>query len=203
MKLYDNPTNINSRKIRATAKEVGVELTLVPVNFEAGEHKSEAFLKMNPNGKVPTLTDGDFNLWESNAIMCYIAASRGPTHLLPTAAREKAQVEQWLFWQTAHLASAFGKIMFERIYKERFNLGKPDPAAIATGFAEVERFTTVLNTALKNREFIVTRQYTVADFAIAATLGMRDMAEVNLAPYAEVTSWLRRIETLPSWVAVS
>lgn len=199
MKLYDMPENTNSWKIRAVARECDMKLDIVPVNPLKGEHKSEEFLQVNPNGKIPALVDGEFKLFESNAILCYIAAKCGQTRLLPTGPKERAQVDQWLFWQSAHLSQAFGKIMFERFYKEFLNLGSPDPARIAEGEAEVDRFCSVLDGALKHSEYVC-GELTVADFSLAGTLALRTRAQVDLSKFKYISHWLKLIESRPSWI---
>src|SRR5690349_8976323 len=110
MKLYDMPGNTNSWKIRAVARECDLKLETVPVDALKNEHKTPEFLKINPNGKLPAFVDGDFKLFESNAILCYVAAKAG-SDLLPKDAKGRALVDQWLFWQSAHLSQGFVKIM--------------------------------------------------------------------------------------------
>lgn len=199
MKLYDMPGNLNSWKIRAVAKELDVRLDIIPINPRNGDNKTEEFLKINPNGKIPALVDGDVNLFESNAILCYLAAKRGDTKLLPVDAKGRAQVDQWLFWQTAHLSQAVGKILFERFYKEYLNLGAPDQAKIDEGQAEVERFCAVLDGVLKDSEYVC-GDLTVADFSLAGTLASRSRAQIDIAKFKNIGRWLTAIESRPSWV---
>ena len=107
MKLYDAQVNVNSRKIFAVARELDLPIELMRLDMMAGEHKRPEFLKLNPNGKVPTLVDGSFAVWESNAIMLYLVQKHGKSKLLPTELKARAEVDQWLFWQTAHLQAAY------------------------------------------------------------------------------------------------
>ena len=84
MKLYDFPFSPNCRKVRAVAYEVGAAFEAVPVDLLRGDQRAPEHLARNPNGRVPVLEDGAFVLWESIAIMRYLAAG---TALVPTERR--------------------------------------------------------------------------------------------------------------------
>jgi len=96
--LYDMKDSPHARKVRLLAAELGVPLELVPCDPRAGETREPDFLAMNPNGRVPTLVDGDFVLWESLAILKYLAAKQPERGLGGSNARESALIDQWLFW---------------------------------------------------------------------------------------------------------
>lgn len=100
MKLYDFPFSPNSRKVRAVAYELGIALETQRVDLLTGGQRSPEFLARNPNGRVPVLEDGDLILWESTAIIRYLAAGSA---LLPAARRTAAEVDRWTAWQLAHL----------------------------------------------------------------------------------------------------
>ena len=117
MKLYQFPLSPNCQKVVALAYEVGVQLDQVPVDLFKGQARAPELLAKNPNGKLPILEDGDFVLWESNAMLGYIAAKADRSDLAPTAPREHADVERWLSWHNAHFAPAIRKVAFERIVK--------------------------------------------------------------------------------------
>lgn len=200
MKLYDIPGNSGTRKIRAVANEVDAKLDVITVDLRGGEGQKPDYLKINPNGKIPALVDGDFKLFESNAIICYLVARTGkPNPLLPSDAPGRAHVDQWLHWQTAHLNTAMGKIMMERFYKKAFDMGEPDQARVQEGLTELDRFCKVLDGWLATRDYVC-NTITVADFALANTFVRRNDVQVDLAPYQNLTRWLARIETRPSWV---
>ena len=96
VKLYQFPSSPRCLKVRAVAYELGVELELATVNIFRGESRSPAFEALNPNGLVPVLVDGDFVLWESNAILTYLASTHRIPSLLSTDARERADVDRVL-----------------------------------------------------------------------------------------------------------
>ena len=118
MKLYQFSLSPNCQKVVALAHEVGLRLDLVDVELFQGGAKTPAMLAKNPNGKVPILEDGDFLLWESNAMLSYLATKANRTDLAPTAPQARADVERWMSWGLAHFAPAIRKVAFERIVKK-------------------------------------------------------------------------------------
>ena len=177
MKLYDFPFSPNCRKVRAVAYELGIALAHVHVDLLTGGSRTPAYLARNPNGRVPVLEDGDLVLWESTAIIRYLAAG---SPLLPTARRAAAEVDRWIAWQLAHLAPAMSKVAFEKIVKRLTGRGAPDAARVAEGTAEFARLTEILDGAL------------AAHYSLAAAAGL------EVAPHRRVESWLARVSARDS-----
>jgi glutathione S-transferase len=107
MKIYDFALSPNCRKVRAIVYELGLTPEFVPVRLFKNEQRRPEFVGLNPNAKVPILVDGDFVLWESNAICAYLANG---TNLLPTGRRERAEVDRWNSWHTWGRPSARSRI---------------------------------------------------------------------------------------------
>ena len=105
MKLYGFPHSPNTWKVRAVAAHLGLRLDFEFVDLTKGQSRTPAFLALNPTGRTPVLVDGDFKLWESNAIMQYLA-SRTTNSLWPDDARARADIMRWQSWQLAHWAKA-------------------------------------------------------------------------------------------------
>lgn len=189
MKLYDFPFSPNCRKVRAVAYELGVQLEHVPVNLFKGESRAPGFLARNPNGRVPVLEDGDLVLWESTAIMRYLAADSA---LLPSSRRAAADVDRWIAWQLAHLGPAMSKVAYERVVKPLAQRGTPDAALIAAGSAEFVTLTGVLDAALAGRDHVA-GELSIADFALAAHYSLAESCGLAVAPFARVAAWLARV----------
>jgi glutathione S-transferase len=195
VRLYDFPFSPNCRKVRAVAYELGVGLEYVPVNLIRGEQRAPAFLAKNPNGRVPVLEDGDFVLWESTAILRYLAARYGTgarAALVPSTPRELADMDRWLSWQAAHLSPAMSKVAYERIVKKLTGQGVPDEAQIDAGTAEFVKLSGVLDGWLGGREYVA-GGLSLADFALAAHYSLAGMAGLDVAPFARVSAWLSRV----------
>jgi glutathione S-transferase len=191
MKLYDFAFSPNSRKVRALAYELGIKLDFVSVDLVKGAQRTPEFLAINPNGRVPVLVDGDLVLWESMAILRYLA-DKADSALVPTAPRAQAEVDRWLSWQLAHLGPAMSKVAFERVVKKLTGQGAPDEAAIAAGTAEFTKLTSILDDALAGREYLA-GALSIADFALAAHFSLAATAGLDLGPYTHVNAWLSRV----------
>lgn len=189
MQLYDFAFSPNCRKVRAVAYELGIPLEHVPIDLLKGEQKSPAYLARNPMGRVPLLQDGDLVLWESTAIIRYLAFG---TALVPTERRAAAEVDRWIAWQLAHLQPAMSKVAFERIVKRLTRQGPPDPAVVEAGIAEFTAITAVLDGALAQRDYVA-GSLSIADFALSAHYSLARACELSLAQFPHVESWLARM----------
>ncbi len=198
IKLYEVPPSPNARKVRLLAAELGIPLERVTLDFQKGETRSPEYLAKNPNGKVPTLDDDGFLLWESAAILKHLAAKRPERGLAPSDPRENALVDQWLFWWSCHVEPALSQLLQERRIKPF--LGKPgnDPSIVALAEASLDRFLPVLDKQLESKEHILGK-LSVVDFAVGAALDAAPTLKVDLARYPNVTAWLERMQAKPYW----
>lgn len=194
MQLYDFPFSPNSRKVRAVAYELGTPFTNVHINLLEGRQRAPEFLALNPNGRVPVLVDGDLVLWESTAIMRYLA--RGSS-LLPDDPKASADVDRWVAWQLAHLGPAMSKVAFEKLVKVELGMGAPDEARIAEGTAEFHEQCVILDRALAGKEYVA-RTLTIADFALAAHLSLAAACALDLSRHPNVDAWLARVSARDS-----
>ncbi len=196
MKLYQHPMSTPSMKVRAVLFELGLPCELVEVAMSQGEHKSPAFLAMNPNGKIPVLEDDGFHLWESNAIICYLAAKKPESGLLLTDPRGMALMQQWLQWQATTFGVSMNEVMMETIYARMMGRQK-DEQKYAAGLENVRRDLGVLEKSLGSKEYLCGR-LTVADFSIASNLIVREHMGFNLEAFPNVKAWAARMEARES-----
>jgi glutathione S-transferase len=192
MKLYQFPGSPNCLKVHAVAHELGVPLELVTVNIFRCETRAPSFRALNPNGLVPVLVDGDFGLWESNAILTYLATTHRLPDLLPMEARERASVDRWLHWESARLGPAVTKVAFERFVRPMVGGAPPDAAATTAARREFAQCCCVLEGTLARAEY-ATGRLTVADFALASVLGAAATAQLDLSAFRRTTAWLQRM----------
>jgi glutathione S-transferase len=196
MKLYYCDT-LSPRKACAVARYLKVPVEFIYVNLREGEHRTNAFAAINPNCKVPVLTDGDHTLWEANAIMCYLAHKAG-SDLWPDDARQ-IEIMRWLSWDADHFRPYAGTLYFEHLIKPRFGMGNPDPAAVEQALAKFRNYAAVLNDHLKDRRYLVGDGLSVADFAVAATLPYAAEIGLPLAEFPQMQHWHNRLEELDAW----
>ncbi len=199
MKLYHNPLSPNTRRVRLAAAVLGIELEEQVLDFARGEHKSPAYLALNPNGAVPTLVDGDFALSESRAIMQYLASKKPESGLLPKDEAARADVTRWQFWDAAHFSPQLGSIAFERILKGMMGLGDPDEAKIKDALASFRRFAAVLELRLTGHDYLVGDALTLADLTVASSLMYARQSDVPVAEFPHVAAWFARISELDGW----
>lgn len=199
MRLYYHPFSSNARRAVMTALQLNVPLDLVRVNLATGEQRAPDYLKLNPNGKVPVLEDDDFVLWESHAIMVYLAEKTPGQTLYPSDIRARADVNRWLFWCAYHFTPAVGILNWERMVKRLIGAGDPDPAAIARGEAQVRDTARVLDAHLAEREWLAGTTLSLADLAIASPLMSTESAQLPVQDSPNLMRWFRRIQELEVW----
>jgi glutathione S-transferase len=199
MKLYGFPPSPNTWKVRALASYLKVPLEFEFIDLSKGAQHAPSYLAINPTGRTPTLLDGDFKLWESNAILQYLAAKSAST-LWPNDARARADISRWQFWQLAHWgAEACQPLTFQRLVKKFMNMGPPDEAAVAKGTECFNKEAKMLDAHLAKQKYLVGDALTIADFSVASPLLYAKQAEMPLGPYSHVRGWFERVAALPCW----
>ena len=149
--LHVFPFSPRAFKVLAVAEHLGLDYEKKMVDLGKGEQKTPEFSALNPNQRMPVMEDGDFVLWESGAIMQYLALKKPEAGLLPTEPRRLADVTRWQCWDLAHWEAACAIFIFENAVKALFKLGEPDPAEIAKGEERFYRAAGVLNGHLKGK----------------------------------------------------
>ena len=199
MKLYHFPISPNSRRAIAVLHHLGLACELQAVDLSKGEQLQPEFLKLNPNHMIPALIDGDFVLWESNAIMQYLCSKVPDNSLWPANPKIQADISRWQFWQAAHFGSACSVMIWENFIKQALNMGDADEREVAKGEERFHRFAKVLEDYLQGREWLVGDAVTLADFSVGSFLDLTEKAKYPIAPYVEIQRWYRNIEQLPAW----
>jgi len=199
MDFYTNPVSPNCRKVDAVAKQLGIELHVKPIDVRKGENRRPEYLAINPNGKIPTLVDGDIILWESNAIQCYIA-SKKDNDLWPKT-NLRYEIMKWQAWELAHFGAAGRALAFQRIIKPLLGIGTPDEARCAEEEVNFKRYAAVLDGALEGKRFICGDQLTLADFCVASSLTFAEHAKLPLGDFGQVRRWLASLDEQPGWRA--
>lgn len=205
MRLYRHPLSSASRRAVLTVHELGIaeRVELMTVDLAKGAQKSPDYLRLNPNGRVPTLEDEGFVLWESHAIMQYLADGVPGQTLLPTDRRGRADVTRWMFWNAHHFSGAVAILNRERMVKKLIGAGEPDPAEVARGEELVRQFGAVLDAHLSGRTWIHGDRLSLADLAIAADLATTKPAGLPVTHLAHLQAWFGRVSSRDSWLAAS
>ncbi len=200
MKLYMHSISTNARRPRVVIHHLGLPVEEVVVDMGKGGHRDPAYLALNPHGRVPTLVDGNFVLWESNAIAQYLADSAGATDLSPTDLRLRAEVTRWICFCHAHWAPALGPFVYERVIK-RFMGAPPDEARLQEAEKNFHSQAVVAEDWLKDRPFFVAGRLTLADIALAPQFSFAAAAGIPWGGYPNLQAWYQRVAALPAWQA--
>ncbi len=200
MVLHGFPMSPNTRRALLALEEVGADHRLELVDLMAGQHKSDAYRKLNPTARVPTLVDGDVVLWESNAILVYLAEKfPGQLYVGKTPA-ERGDVARWMFMNAAHLSPALARIFAHTI---RLPEDQRIPRIVDESRVEVDRSLGAIELHLKEtgREFLA-GPFGIADLAVAPSLGFAPMLGLSFDAYPSVAAWQGRVQSRPSWKKV-
>ena len=199
MRLHVFPPSPRAFKVLVVAHHLGIDYQLALCDLTKGEQKSAAYAALNPNQRMPTLEDGDFKLWESNAIIQYLATKKPGSGLLPADERGRADIARWQFWESTTWDPACAILVYERAIKRFFGGGAPDPVEVEKGLQRFHRAAKVLDAHLRGRTYVCGERLTVADFAIGADLTMAEPAQLPLEGYGEIRRWGETLAALPAW----
>jgi glutathione S-transferase len=193
MKLYLTDNSGNSYKVRILLSLLGVGYEKVMLDTRKQQHKEPAFLKLNPRGEVPVLEDDGIVLWDSAAILAYLARRYGGDTWLPAAPAQMGQVMQWV-------ALAGNEIQFGLQYARRGVLqNRWTAGTLEQGHAMGRVALDALEGRLKDNQWLALGRPTIADVACFPYVETAPEARVPLEPYPGIVAWLARCKALPGW----
>jgi len=195
IRLHGFPLSPNTRRALFGLEESGLPYELVVVDLMTAQHRSAEYRALNPTGRVPVMVDGEFVLWESNAILEHLAARVPEKQLGPKDAHERGRLSQWIFMNAAHLSPALAHIFAHTI---RLPEDQRIPQLVVNGRAEVERCLRPLDAHLAGRDWVGDR-FTIVEISIAPSLSIAPMIGVDLSQYPNVAAWIGRIQQRPSY----
>ena len=197
-KLYEFATSGNCYKIRLAMSFLELDYERIAIDITAGESRTDKFLKINPNGRVPVLVtqNGDI-LPESNAALWYLAYD---SSLLPSSRLEQSQVLQWMFFeQYSHepfIATSrywISILNAQNEYKSQLDEKRPK------GYAALD----VMEGHLQKNNYFVGNSYSIADIALYAYTHVAHEGGFNVSNYKAITSWFKRIEGTKNYVSIN
>ena len=197
IKIYGSPLS-SAHRCYWAMEEMNVPYERQPLDMKKKEHKSEAFLKLNPNGKIPCIVDGDLVLWESAAINHYLALKYAP-QLLGKSPEMRGMVEQWTFWGMLELQKPLIDILIQVMFLPE---DKKNPAVIEEAKKKIEPLNVILDNHLRNRNFMVGDVFTLADLNLASIVGINKLTGQSLAAYPHIEKWFAAIINRPAYKKV-
>ncbi len=183
----------NGWKASVTLEELGLPYEVHPINLSANQQKEEWYLKLNPNGRIPTIVDRDndnFAVFESGAILIYLAEKTG--RLMPSDVKGRSRVIQWLMFQMGGIGPMMGQAnVFFRYFPEKI------PAAISRYQNESRRLVEVLDRRLRESEWLAD-DYSIADIANWCWVRTYKWSGVSIDGLAHLDRWLHAIRARPA-----
>jgi len=184
----------NGRKISIMLEETGLPYNMTHLHLSKLEHKQDWYLNINPNGKIPAIVDrdnDDFAVFESGAILIYLAEKTGM--LLPTDVKGRSTVIQWLMFQMSGIGPFQGQAhVFFRYAPEKI------PYAIGRYQRETRRLYTVLDTRLRDNEFLAGDFYSIADIAAYPWISLHKWAGIEIDDLPDLKRWMKTVGRRPS-----
>ncbi len=194
--LYTAAT-MNGWKPLIFLEEAGVDYDLTAIDFSQKEQKSDWYLQLNPNGRIPTLVDrgnDDFVVFESGAILWYLAEKYD--RFLPKNAKGQSQALQWLMFQMAGIGPMMGQAMyFQRIAAPQ---GHQEDFSINRYVAESRRLLAVLDTQLAGKAYLLGDDFTIADIATYPWARSYYWAKVSVEGLPHLQAWFDRMDARPA-----
>ena len=199
MKIYADPITVNCRKVLAGLDLIGAPFELNHVDYFKAEQKAPAYLAINPNAALPAMTDGDFVLWESNAILQYAADKVGNEAAYPRDLKTRADINRWLLWESSSWFPSCYVFLVENCVKPLLG-SQPDPAVLDAQAAQFHKLAGIVDARLAGRDWIAGKGPTIADIALAAPMHLHGWQQLPLGDHPNLKRWMtRNVENLPCW----
>ena len=203
MKIYADPISVNCRKVIAGLKLMGVEFELENVDYFQGQHKSAEYLAINPNGSMPSMVDGGFTLWESNAILQYVADKHGKNEFYPTDLKRRADVNRWLLWESSSWFPCCYIYLVENVVQPLMD-SEPDTAVLAEQDETFHLLAGILDERLSASDWLCGSTPTIADIAVASPMHLygpqSGLQKLPLDDHPNLYRWMtENVEKLPCW----
>lgn len=192
VKVYGNTRSGHVHRVRLLLSLLQIPEQFIGVDTAHGEHKRPEFLAKNPFGLVPVIEDGPVTLYDSNAILVYLATRYGGERWLPRDAVGAAQVQQWFSLAAGEIRYGPANARAIQLFGRALNLEHAQETA--------RNLFSVLDRMLANRKFALGEIATVADVSAYSYIAVAPEGGIALDPYPNLVAWLRNVEALPNFL---
>jgi glutathione S-transferase len=198
--LYTTPISANGRKVLAVAQQLKLNPEIKIINVYQGDGQKSDYLALNPFGKIPTLVDGDFILWESNAILQYMAEALGDYHLSSRDPKIRADISRWMFWESCHWQPTISTILANAVGHALVPHLVPPPSDHPDwDHPQFMVCAKYLNSHLQERQFLAGNELSIADFSIAGMMTYFRFGDFPFERFPYLSRWYEYIEQLEAW----
>ncbi|MFD2184734.1 glutathione S-transferase family protein [Rhodoplanes azumiensis] len=197
LRLLGRGTSGNVQKVIFFLEEIGLSYVREDYGRQFGNTTTDAYRKLNPNSKVPTLIDGDVVIWESNTILRYLAALHAPALTGATPA-EKTEVERWMDWLLASVNTAY-----VAVFKDAKKPAEERSADFATQAADLVAAMKILDGHLAGRDFVALGRFTLAEVALAPIMKRCLGFPIERPDFSALTKWQAAIDARPAFAVAT
>ena len=196
VKVYGRTNSSNVLKVLWCLGELKVPFERIDLGGPFGSSKSAEYLALNPNGLVPTIVDGDFVLWESHAIVRYLAAKHGAGTLMPEGLEERANADRWMEWHESILAPALSPLFYGLV---RTKPEDRNMAAISAARDQTAAALAILDAQLDKTQYVAGPRFTLGDIPVGILAYRWYMVDIRREPYANLRRWYERLCARPAF----
>lgn len=189
LKIWGRTNSVNVKKALWCAEELGLKYERVDAGLQFGIVNSPEYRKLNPNGLVPTIEDHGYVLWESHAIVRYLAAKHGAGRLWPLDLKQRADADRWMDWAFTFQA-AFRPVFWGLI---RTPPEKRDASAIEEGRRKAAELLAILDAALAGRKYVAGDAFTMGDIPIGCHVHLWMRLPIERPPHPRLEAWFERL----------
>ncbi|WP_386139816.1 glutathione S-transferase family protein [Xanthomonas arboricola] len=193
--LWGRRNSSNVRKVLWCAEEAGLPYTSIEVGGAFGRNDTPEYRALNPNGLVPTMQDGELVLWESNAIVRYLAAQYAPA-LYPQAPAERALGDRWMDWTTSTFAGVFRDLFWGVL---RTPEPERDPARIAAALAHSGDLLARADAALAQQPYLSGAQFAMGDIPLGSFIYAWFEMPIERPELPHLQAWYQRLRARPAY----
>ena len=197
LKIWGRKNSSNVRKPLWAAEELGLAYEAIDAGGAFGVVDTPEYRAMNPNGRVPVIEDDGFVLWESNAIVRYLAAVHGAgSGLYPSDPQARAQADKWMDWASSTLAAPFRPVFWGMV---RTPAGQQDKAAIARGVQELNELWAIVDAALAHQPYLSGDELGMGDIPLGCFAYAWFEMPIERAPLPNLQAWYERLTARPAY----
>ncbi len=198
LKIWGRSSSLNVQKVLWLCAELGIDFERVDLGGPFGGNDDPAYRAMNPNGRVPTVKDGETIIWESNTILRYLCATRGGAHLHPAEPARRSEVERWMDWQLATLNASMTPLL---IGYYRTPTEKRDAAALEAARKDGIAHWSIVEGQLVGRDYLAGRELSLADFGIGILAHRWHNYPIERPALPRLKAWYERLRQRPGYAA--
>lgn len=196
LKIWGRTNSVNVKKALWIAEELGLQYQRIDAGLQFGVNDTPEYRRMNPTGLVPTIDDGGFVLWESHAIVRYLAAKHAAGTLWPTDLRVRADAERWMDW-THTFSREFQRPVFWPLV--RTPPEKRDNKAIEEARKKCAALLAIPDSALAGRKYLAGEQFTMGDIPLGCHVQLWMRLPLERPDYPHLKAWFDRLCERPAF----